>query len=64
LSYALIAETHHPDYLNQSDLANIYPLELDALAGDPFGLIPQPEEILRRHRRLLNAGIEMLRDPG
>lgn len=64
LSYALIAETHHPDYLSKDDLTNIYPLELDALAGDSFGLIPQPEELLSHHSRLLNAGLEMLRDSG
>jgi len=64
LSYALIAETHHPEYLSKGDLTNIYPLELEALAGDSFGLIPPPEESLRHHTRLLNAGLEMLRDPG
>jgi hypothetical protein len=50
--------------LSKGDLTNIYPLELDALAADSFGLIPEPEEILRHHRRLLNAGLEILRDPG
>jgi hypothetical protein len=64
LAYALIAELHHPDYLSNDELTSIYPLDLVPLTADSFELVPDREEILRRHLRLLHAGRQQFRDLG
>jgi hypothetical protein len=60
----LIAELHHPDYLSNDELTSIYPLDLAPLTADSFELVPDREEMLRRHLRLLYAWRQQLRDLG
>lgn len=60
IPYAEIVEIHHPDYLTLDDLQRIYPLDVDTGRGDLLSVIPPTEVLLRRHLRLMYAGLSAL----